>query len=395
MLLEIILFLFLGIMAGILTGLAPGIHINLVGAILISLSASFFISVNPTYLVVFIVAMAITHSFVDFIPSIFLGAPDEGAELSVLPGHEMLKEGRGYEAIMLTNYGSISAVFILIIVSIPLVFLVPKIYNFISGAIPFILILISLFMIFSEEEKFSSLFVFGIAGILGLIVLNLENLSQPLLPLLSGLFGASSLIISIKTKTQIPKQIITKLEINFFRPLGGSLISSLICGFLPGLGSGQAAVMGNLISKNDRKGFLVLLGSTNTLVMGLSFIAIYTIQRARTGAAASIQELIGQISPEIIFLIFFVVFISGLVSFQITKILAGFFSDKIEKIDYAKLSLFTIIFLSVVVFLVSGFLGFFVFFVSTLTGIYCISSNVKRTLMMSCLLVPTIIIYLF
>src|SRR3989338_5575838 len=123
MLLEIILFLFLGIMAGILTSLAPGVHINLVGAILISLSASFFISLNPTYLVVFIVAMAITHSFVDFIPSIFVGAPDEGAELSVLPGHELLKQGRGYEAVMLTNYGSLAAIFILFLISLPLIFL--------------------------------------------------------------------------------------------------------------------------------------------------------------------------------------------------------------------------------------------------------------------------------
>ncbi|MEK6819870.1 MAG: tripartite tricarboxylate transporter permease [Nanoarchaeota archaeon] len=394
MLLEIIIFLFLGIIFGTFTGLAPGIHINLVGAILISLSASFFVSVNPIYLVVFIVAMAITHSFVDFIPSIFLGAPEEGTELSVLPGHELLKEGRGYEAIMLTNYGGISAIFIFILISIPLIFLVPKIYNLISEFIPFILIAVSLFMIFSESEKFSALFVFTICGILGLIVLNIENLSQPLLPLLSGLFGASALILSVKTKNQIPKQIITFPETKIAKPLFGSLFSSLICGFLPGLGSGQAAVIGNIISKTDRRGFLVLLGATNTLVMGFSFIAIYTIQKARTGAAASIQELIGQISPQILILIFIAVFISGISSFYITKFLARFFSDKIEKINYSKLSLFTIIFLSVIVFIVSGFLGFFVFFASTLTGIFCISQNVKRTLMMSCLLLPTIFLYL-
>src|SRR3989338_4984778 len=123
MLIEIILFLFLGILAGTFTGLAPGIHINLVSVVLISLSASFFVSLNPVYLVVFIVAMAITHTFVDFIPSIFLGAPDEGAELSVLPGHELLKQGRGYEAVMLTNYGSLAAIFILFLISLPLIFL--------------------------------------------------------------------------------------------------------------------------------------------------------------------------------------------------------------------------------------------------------------------------------
>ena len=42
MLIEIILFLLLGILAGTFTGLAPGIHINLIGTILVSLSVSLF-----------------------------------------------------------------------------------------------------------------------------------------------------------------------------------------------------------------------------------------------------------------------------------------------------------------------------------------------------------------
>ncbi len=394
MLIEIISFLFFGILFGIFTGLAPGIHINLVSLILVSLSSSLLVFVNPIYFIVFIVAMSITHTFVDFIPSIFLGAPEDGTELSVLPGHELLKSGRGYEAVMLTNLGGLAAIFILILISFPLVFFVPKIYNFISEFIPFILIAVSLFMIFSEGEKLSSLIVFLLSGILGLIVLNLDGLNQPLLPLLSGLFGASALFLTIKAKTQVPEQVITKPEIRMAKPLAGSLVSSLICGFLPGLGSGQAAIIGNLISKSGREEFLVLLGSTNTLVMGLSFIAVYAIQKARTGAAASVQEIFGQIPKEILVLILIVVLISGILSFFITKILAEFFSNKIEKINYTKLSIATIFFLSAIVFFVSGFLGFFVFFVSTMTGIFCISANVKRTLMMSCLLLPTIVLYL-
>ena len=68
MLVEIILFLILGILFGTLTGLVPGIHINLVGISLVALSASLLSPINPVYLAVFIVAMAITHTFVDFIP---------------------------------------------------------------------------------------------------------------------------------------------------------------------------------------------------------------------------------------------------------------------------------------------------------------------------------------
>src|SRR3989344_8921947 len=117
MLIQLIIFLFLGIIAGTITGLFPGIHINLVGAALVSLSLTTLSSINSIFLIVFIVAMAITHTFLDFVPSVFLGAPDN--ELSILPGHELLKKGHGYQAVMLTAYGGLAAIFILIIISFP------------------------------------------------------------------------------------------------------------------------------------------------------------------------------------------------------------------------------------------------------------------------------------
>ena len=86
MLLELLLALLFGILAGTITGLLPGIHINLVGAILVSLSVGILSSIDPIYLVAFVVAMSITHTFTDFIPSVFLGCPDADTVLSVLPG---------------------------------------------------------------------------------------------------------------------------------------------------------------------------------------------------------------------------------------------------------------------------------------------------------------------
>ncbi len=394
MLIQIILALVLGLFAGTLTGLAPGIHINLVSVILVSLSVSVFSEVSLVYLAVFIAAMAITHTFVDFIPSIFLGAPEDGTELSVLPGHEMLKNGFGYEAIMLTNYGSIIAVFIVLLIALPSAFLLPKIYPAIEKIIPYLLISVSLFMILSERKKFSAFFVYLLCGILGFIVLNTENLNQPLLPLLSGLFGASSLFISIKSKTEIPKQIITKPKGKFYRPIFISFIFSYVCGFLPGVGSGQAAAMGSSISKTNTREFLVMLGVTNTLVMGFSFLALYSISKTRTGAAAAISDLTGQFSWKFLALVLAVVLISGIISFFIVKFLAKFFSENINRINYTKLSMFTLVVLLLIVALISNFLGLIVFIVSAVTGVYCISLEVRRTNMMSCLLLPTIILYL-
>ncbi len=394
MLIQILFFLSIGIIAGTITGLIPGIHINLIGVLLISLSASLFISINPIYLIVFIVSMAITHTFIDFIPSIFLGCPDTDTELSVLPGHELLKKGQGYQAIILTCYGSIAAIFILILISFPSILIISKIYEFTKIILPYLLIGISTLLILLERKKLSALFVFLFSGFLGLCVLNLPSINQPLLPLLTGLFGSSMLIISIKNKTQIPKQEITKPKIKILKPLFGAIIASPLCSFLPGLGSGQAAIIGNTISRTNKKGFLVLLGATNTLVMGFSFISLYVISKTRTGAAVAIQEIIKTLSPKLLILILTITLISGIISFFLTIFLAKTFAKKLGTFNYTIASITTLIILVVIVFLASGFLGICVLIASTLTGIYCISLKVRRTQMMGCLLLPTIILYL-
>jgi len=395
MLIEIILFMFLGIIFGTITGLIPGIHINLVGVSLVALSVSLLSSINPLYLAVLIVSMAITHTFIDFIPSIFLGCPDTDTELSVLPGHELLKKGQGYAAILLSAYGGLAAIFLLLLIAAPSFFVVQKIYGLLQSIMPYLLIAVSATLIMLEKDKFSAFFVFFLTGALGLSVLNLD-IKEPLLPLLTGLFGSSMLVMSIKNKTTVPKQEISKPKIKgkLLSPLFGALVASPLSSMLPGLGSGQAAILGNIISKTDREGFLVLLGATNTIVMGFSFIALYLIAKTRTGAAVAINNLLGNFSWQILVLILMVVFFTGIISFFLTLILAKFFSKKISDINYTKLSFMTLVILIVIVLVVSGFFGLIVLIFSTLTGIYCISLGVRRTNMMGSLLIPTIFFYL-
>ncbi|MBU2504125.1 MAG: tripartite tricarboxylate transporter permease [Nanoarchaeota archaeon] len=397
MLIEILIFLLLGIAAGTFTGLIPGVHINLVGVSLVALSASLFSSLNSIYLVTFISSMAITHTFLDFIPSIFLGCPDTDTELSVLPGHELLKLGKGYEAVLLTIYGSLAAIFVLVLIAFPSILILKNIYGTLQKVIPYILILVTLFLIYVEKNRLKAVVVITLTGVLGFIILNLNSLNEPLLPMLTGLFGTSMLLISIKNKVKIPKQEISKPEIDksFLSPLLGATIAAPFSSLLPGLGSGQAAVIGNSISKTGKRGFLFLLGATNTLVMGFSFIAFYAVLRTRTGAVVAIQEIIGPLSKEMLIIILFVIVASGIISFFWAISITKFFSKRIENINYSRLSIMTISLIAILVFLFSGALGIIVLAISTFTGIYCVSLGVRRTNMMGCLLIPTIILYLF
>ena len=112
MLIEILIVILFGCIAGTITGLIPGVHINLVAVSIFALSPFLLKFTSPLILSIFIVSMSITHTFTDFIPSCFLGAPESETALSVLPAHRLLLKGRAYEAIFLTVVGSLFSIII-------------------------------------------------------------------------------------------------------------------------------------------------------------------------------------------------------------------------------------------------------------------------------------------
>jgi putative membrane protein len=391
MLFQILLALTIGILAGTLTGLTPGIHINLIGALLIS---TLLLPLEPIHLIIFIISMSITHTFIDFIPSIMLGCPDTDTELGILPGQKLLQKGKGYEAILLTTYGSLIAIFILAIIAFPSLFLIKQGFHFIEKIIPYFLIIISIILISTEKRKLTALKIFLLTGFLGYSITFLE-INQPLLPLLTGLFGSSILIQSIKNKTTIPKQILTKPIIKIKKPIIASLLSAPLCSFLPGLGSGQAGLIGNLITKNNNKEFLTLLGITNTLVMGFSIITLFAINKTRTGSAAFIEEIIPNLDLKYLILILIAIILSGVISFYLTLWLGKIISLNVTRINYQTLAFVTLGILILVIGLVSRILGLGIFVISTLTGLYCLEHRVRRTNMMGCLMIPSLIFFLF
>lgn len=398
MLIEILIALVIGIIAGTFTGLAPGIHINLVAAILLASLAS-LTGIPLIALAVFIVAMSITHTFIDFIPSIFLGAPEEDTFLSILPGHEMLKEGQGFQAVVLTLYGSLFSLIIIIIFAPLFILFLPSIYETIKFLIPFILVFISVYLIFREDNLLLSLAVFLLAGFLGMASFNLP-IKEPLLPLLSGLFGLSSLIISLQSSSPIPKQTLSplkkiKLSRSEFKNASlASIISAPICSFLPGIGSGHAATIGSELIPQNHKGFLFLIGSINTIIMALSFVTVFAIGKTRSGSAAAVKDILHLISSNDLIVILITIIVSGIASFFIGIKIAKFFVLSINKINYKKITLFVILILLIINMVFSNWLGLIILITATSLGIFCILSNSRRINLMGSLIIPVIVYYL-
>jgi len=272
----------------------------------------------------------------------------------------------------------------------------------------FILLVSSSYLIIKEKSsKLTAILIFLLSGFFGIIVFNL-HIQNSLLPMLSGLFGSSSLITSIIKKQKIPEQEIFKLKdikINFKEIKNvflASLISTPLCSFLPALGSSQAAIIGSdLLSeknseknKENQKEFLILLGSINTIVLGLSFITLFAIQKTRTGAAVAVSQLLTSLNFTNLSIILTAILISGIFAFFLTIFLAKIFSKFISKFNYSKLSIFILIFLSIVVIIFSGTLGFLVFLISTLIGLTAIYSDCRRTHLMGSMMLLSILFYL-
>ena len=392
---HLIVPLLLGILTGTFTGLIPGIHINLVA--ISALSLPLITNLPITILLIFITAMAITHTFIDFIPSIFLGAPDEDTGLGILPGHELLIKGQGHQALKLTLLGSSIAVASLILIIPVFILIMPTIFPFLQRMMAFFLIWISIFLIYNEKEsKTKAILIFVLAGFLGLAALNLD-IKQPMLPLLTGLFGTSTIVHSIKSKTIIPEQKIERLGIykaELIKPTIATIIVSPICSFFPGLGSSQAAIIGSEVTgKLNREQFLILLGSVNTIVMSVSFVTLFLFQKSRTGAAFAISQ-ITQLSSTNLITILITILLSAIIAIPISLSISKFIAKRIHKFSYTKISIAILIFLVSIIFYFSGTLGLTTLTIATLLGLTCIEFSTRRSFLMGAILIPTIIFYL-
>ncbi len=397
--LEIIFAILIGILCGIITGLIPGIHINLVATLLFINSAAFLSITSPLILAIFIISMTISHAFIDFLPSIFLGAPEQETALSILPGHRLLLEGKGYEAIKLTSVGCLAGIIIAGVLSIIFIPTLSLFYPALSKIMAFLLISLSLFLILKEKKnhKILAAFIFILAGILGYAVLNFSVIRQPLFPLFTGLFGTSLLTLSFFQDVKIPKQSLKKTKINkkdLFKSLSLSVVSSSLVSFLPGLGSAQAGVIASSIKKIQEKSFLILLGAVNSITVLLSFVALYSINKPRSGVAVFVGKFLPNFSLSDLMILMVIALIVGIILFPLTLFLARKFSRFIEKVNYKWLCFSIIIFLIILTPIISGWLALIVLITSTCLGIFCSLLGIKKIFLMGSLILPVIIWYL-
>jgi putative membrane protein len=409
-----------GIGIGTIAGLLPGVHVNNTSAILLGLSPALVAAdVQPAYIAAAIVASTVTQSFLDIIPAIFLGAPDDATALAVMPGHRLLLDGRGIEAVRLSAAGSGLAIVVSMLLILPLSLLFGSIYPFIWDNMALILIAIAAFIILSNKSDspfpesaertrkiLKGTLVFFAAGLLGILSFAIEpglvpviSIATPtvLLPLLSGLFGAPMLLLSTLAEPDIPRQghhdfSLSGREIGHAAFLGtaaGAMVS-----WFPAVSAGVATSVTDLFSKRDEdsdRRYLISVSGVNTANAVFSLVALYVIGKPRSGAVAAAQELLGGAIDYGTFVLFIVVVcVAGTLSYLIVLWLGAHAAEAFGKINYRRMNLCVLLFLGAMCLLMTGLMGLAIFLIAASVGMAAHLMNVKKTCMMGVLLLPCI-----
>ena len=233
--------LLLGVGLGSLTGLIPGFHVNNVALILLSVSPALLSLGIPLSAVAgLIISTGVVHTFLNYIPSALIGAPDGDTALSLLPGHRMLLSGNAARGVAWSARGSQLG----LLLSLPLIVVAriifgPELgyYDALRDVLPFVLLSISFLLLATEttrldfprwvrrvtrnklgkDSRFAGFLAatgfFLLAGLYGWGVFELPARSPVgmpganlLLPSLAGLFGIANLLDIYATTSELPPQ---------------------------------------------------------------------------------------------------------------------------------------------------------------------------------------------
>ncbi len=414
---EILVFVLIGVFLGIFTGLVPGIHVNTVIILVIAVLPVMLGHFSVYEVIALVISMGVTHTFVDYIPSILMGAPDDGSALSVLPGHRMLMEGRGFEAIRLTVIGGLGAIILGSIFLIFGVWLFPLLYSYTRQILPFLLSAVLLHMVYTErslERRVFSILVILYSGFLGMIILggNILSLKYALFPTLTGLFGMSTILMSLRTRAKIPPQDLGCSRGGGIHKRGivAGTFAGMLAGLLPSIGSSQSALIAQSILNKDAGGvsvdgdggtkdsgnekeFLVALGGVNTSDAVYALFALYLIGNPRSGASIAVQHILSGFTFNDFLFMVSIVLITVFFAVFATLFLARIFVRRVQEIDYQKFSKRIIIFLVVLIFMITGLKGILIAVVATSIGIIAHLTGIKKSHLMSVLIVPTIMYF--
>lgn len=407
----------LGCLCGIVTGLIPGIHVNTVTALVLAASAGCAsLGLDYASLLAFVCALAISHTFFDVIPGLFLGVPGDET-FALLPGHRLVRNRQGQLALRLSVVGSATG----LAVGVAIVGGLLTFGNAIGWAegmlrpwMFWVLAAVAIILIVSESRPLWALLTFLASGSLGLAVFasplvpgGSDAALNALFPSLTGLFGVAGLLHALSTDSgaAVPPeaggQRLSGKE-TVWPGLRGSA-AGLMVGLLPGLGAANAATLLLLIERrrgrkrsrdHEDRSYLVTTSSLNTAEALFSIAALHLIGRSRSGASVAVEQIMGgNVGRGDLLPITASMIGAGLIATVVLWRGGAWFASKFGKVDQQGLNWGVIAFLAALTGWLLGIGGLAILAAATAVGLIPIRVGVRRAQLMGFFIVPVMLFY--
>lgn len=398
---------------GLFSGLAPGIHVNTLAAMLLAVHPAIAgilpegMGEEAAALAVSscIMSASVVHSFVDFVPSVFIGAPDGEDAVSVLPGHRLLLQGRGMEAVRAAAIGSLIGASAAILMSVPLQWLLLHgLEDPLERLTPLVLIVACAVVVAGERRRGGVVWgtaVFAVSGMLGLACMTLEipmhgivGDGSVMMPLLTGLFGIPVLLDGSSSGRFPAQRDRVRDPVGPVPGLRGVLMGS-VAGWFPGITSTVGASMSAAVFPETRpERFISTVASIGTVTSVLSLVTLSVSGNGRSGTALAIGEIagdsLGGFMSQGFLVLLFVTAAASLMGYWMTVWSGRVMSGAMSGVDPGRMGRAVIVLLVAITFVLNGPWGLAVLGCSTLVGLLTKVCGTGRMVLCGCLLLPVL-----
>jgi len=383
-----------GIALGTASGLVPGLHANNFALLLAGVAPS--IPAPPLYVGAAMLAAGVAHTFLDIVPALAIGVPDPALAPTALPGHRLVLQGRGREALRLSAMGSLLAVALAVPLAVPITLAMERVYPTIAANLSLVLGTVSVLLVVTEpttEARVGGAIALLASGVLGVLTLDVPAegvlpAGGMLAPLFAGLFGAPILIEAVSGEGVPPQDDPTVTTGRPFVVAVGAVgtVAGALVGYLPAISSAIAAAAALVVLPHrGPRAFVVATSAVSTSNTVFALFALVALGSPRTGVLVALEDT-GV--PHDLPVLLGSVAIAAVAGFLLVLLVGDRYLAAVGAIDTALVSLGVLGFLCLLVLAFTGPIGLGVFAVSTLVGLVPGRFGSRRMTCMGVLLVP-------
>ncbi|MGD2148331.1 MAG: tripartite tricarboxylate transporter permease [Anaerolineae bacterium] len=406
--------------------MVPGLHICNVAAFMVLASAGPGSVLPPEQLAMLFVGMTTGYAMLNAVPSIFLSAPDDSTVFIVLPGQKYLRQGRGFEAAVLSGIGGMGGIAALALLTPVAPSLFPALRAILQPHLHWILWTVIAYMLLSEWPKGSDrapagwrrwwdawkglvagLVTFFLSGVMGFILLyrTLVPVSvayQSLLPAFVGLFAVPWNLQNLLSKVELPEQhVTTSVDASTGLVVRGTLagaLGGLFAAFFPVVTGGIGGfIAGHATAQRDDRLFIISQGASKVVyyVGGFLLFFVPQLHLTRGGMAWMIGSVWGAgdfvhlgTPRTTYYTAAAAVVFSGVLSFFVLLLISRIALRLVVAVPYRLISAATLVLLLVIVVGVTSWGGLLICAAATGIGLIPVMWGSRRTNCMGVLLLP-------